>query len=65
MKLTGDDVAIAALKEMHKKNPGFMKALIDDARTTTDHTTFFRDEGGARYKLVLDSQTGDLHVVPV
>ena len=64
MKLTGDPTAIAALKKMHQANPGFMKALIDDARTTTDHITFFRDGEGVRYKLALDPNTGDLHLSP-
>ncbi len=64
MKLSGDPDAIAALKQMHKANPGFMKALIDDARTTTDHTTFFRTDAGMRYRLKLDPNTGDLDVQP-
>lgn len=64
MKLTGDPTALAALKHQHKQNPGFMKALIDDARTTTDHTTFFRSEAGVRYKLKLDPNSGDLDVQP-
>ncbi len=64
MKLTGDPAALAALKAMHKQNPGFMKALIDDARTTTDNATFFRSEAGIRYKLTLDPHSGDLDVQP-
>lgn len=64
MKLTGDPTALAALKQLHKQNPGFMKALIDDARTTTDNTTFFRTEAGVRYRLKLDPNSGDLDVQP-
>ena len=64
MKLTGDPNALAALKELHKANPGFMKALIDDARTTTDNTTFFRTEAGIKYTLKLDPHSGDLDVQP-
>ncbi len=64
MKLTGDPEALAALKQMHKANPGFMKAIMEDAKTTTDHTTFFRDEAGTKYKLRLDPNTGDLEVQP-
>ncbi len=61
MKLTGDSEGIVALKAIHKKNPGAMKALIEDARTTTDRATYFRDEvSGQRYKLGLDPATGDL-----
>jgi hypothetical protein len=64
MKLTGDPQALEVLKRMHKANPGFMKALIDDARTTTDHTTFFRSDAGQKYKLTLDPHTGNLDVQP-
>lgn len=64
MKLTGDPEALAALKQMHKANPGFMKALIEDAKTTTDHTTFFRSGAGTKYRLKLDPNTGDLDVQP-
>jgi hypothetical protein len=60
VKLIGDADGIAALKTMHQKNKGFMKALLDDARSTTDHTTYFRDEHGRRYALHLDPVTGDL-----
>lgn len=65
MKLTGDPTAIAALKALHQKNKGFMKALMDDARTTTDNTTFFRGEDGAKYRLKLDPLNGDVDVHPV
>ena len=60
MKLTGDADGIAALKAMHQKNKGFMKALLDDAKSTTDHTTYFRDQQGRRYALHLDPLSGDL-----
>jgi hypothetical protein len=63
VKLTGDPEAIAALKALHEKNEGFMKALLDDVRTTTDNATQFRDEEGNKYKLTLDPHSGELHVV--
>jgi hypothetical protein len=62
VKLTGDPEAIAALKSMHQKNEGFMKALLDDARSTTDHQTTFRDERGLRWRLKLDPVSGALNV---
>jgi hypothetical protein len=65
VKLTGDPTAVAALKAQHQKNKDFMKALMDDARTTTDNTTFFRGDDGAKYRLKLDPLTGDLDVQPV
>jgi hypothetical protein len=65
VKLSGDPDAVRALKAMHQKNPGFMKALLDDARSTTDHQTTFRDDAGVRYRLTLDPNTGDLNIVPL
>lgn len=62
MKLNGDAEGIVALKAMHQKNAGFMKALLDDARSTTDHTTYFRDDEGRRRTLHLDPASGDLTV---
>jgi hypothetical protein len=41
-----------------------MKALMDDAKTTTDNTTFFRSDTGIKYKLKLDPSSGDLDVQP-
>ena len=62
MKLEGDPDGIAALKAMHQKNTGFVKALLEDARSTTDHATTFRDDQGYRYRLTLDPQTGVLTI---
>ncbi len=64
MKLSGDPQAIDTLKALHKKNPGYMKALIDDARSTTDMTTYFRDEAGNRYRITFDPTAGELTVDP-
>jgi len=64
VKLTGDPHGIASLQAMHKQNPGFMKALLDDVRSTTDRTTTFRDTAGQRYRLTLDQGTGELRVEP-
>lgn len=64
MKLVGDPEAIAVLKDLHQNNPGFLKALVDDARSTTDHATTFRDDSGARYRMTLDVTTGELKVEP-
>lgn len=50
---------------MHQKNAGFMKALMEDARTTTDKTTFFRGDDGAKYRLRILPDSGDLEVTPV
>jgi hypothetical protein len=64
VKLSGDPQAIETLKALHKKNAGYMKALLEDARSTTDQTTFFRDEAGKRYRITFNSTDGELNVQP-
>ncbi len=64
VKLSGDPQAIETLKALHKKNPGYMKALLEDARSTTDLTTYFRDEGGTKYRLTFNPTNQELTVVP-
>ena len=64
MQIVGDPEGIASLKAMHPKNKGFMRAILEDVRSTTDQTTSFRDEQGRKFKLTFDSQAGTLHVEP-
>jgi hypothetical protein len=60
VKFAGDEEGIVALKALHKENDGFVKALLEDARSTTDHATSFRDGEGNRYRLVIDTHSGEL-----
>jgi hypothetical protein len=62
VKIEGNPEGIDALKAMHGKNPGFMRSLLEDARSTTDHATTFRDEQGRRWQLRLDPNDGKLTV---
>jgi hypothetical protein len=64
MALGGDPQGIAALKAMHQKNQGFVKAVLEDARSTTDNISFFRGDDGVRYKVTLDPASGDLDIQP-
>ena len=64
MALNGDPQGIAALKAMHEKNKGFVKAVLEDARSTTDNTSYFRGDDGLRYKVTLDPTSGDLTIEP-
>lgn len=64
MQLVGDPDGIASLKAMHQKNKGFMRAILEDVRSTTDQTTTFRDEQGRKFKLTLDSNAGTLCIEP-
>jgi hypothetical protein len=62
VKLTGDDEGIRALKAMHEKDGNYLKFLVGEARTNTDHKAEFRAEDGTLYELRLDIRTGDLVV---
>jgi hypothetical protein len=62
MKLSGDAEGIAALKAIHHKEPESVKFLIQDARTTTDMATTFRDDAGIRWRLTFNPHTADIHV---
>ncbi len=64
MDLSGDANGIAALKELVKANPNYIKFLIGEARTNVDHTAPFTAKDGTKYKLKLDLATSHLEVVP-
>ncbi len=62
MKLAGDEEGIAQLKALYAKDHSYMKFLVEEARTNTDHTAEFRGANGTRYSLRLDAHSGDLVV---
>ena len=62
MKLEGDQEGIAVLKAMHEKDKSYLKFLVGEARTNTDHKAPFKAEDGTRYMLRVDPRTGDLVV---
>ena len=61
MKFTGDPDGIAALKRMKEGRLEYLKYLLQEARTNFDHTAEFKDED-KKYKIVFDTQTGELNV---
>jgi hypothetical protein len=61
-KISGDENGIAALKELVKANPGYMRFLIGEARTNVDHTAPFTAKDGTKYLLKLDLATGAMKV---
>lgn len=62
MKLEGDEEGIAALRAMHEKDHTYLKFLIGEARTNTDHRAPFKSEDGTAFVLRVDGKTGNLIV---
>jgi hypothetical protein len=62
MKLNGDPQGIAALKAMHQRDPESVKFIIQDATTTTDMASVFRDDDGVRWRLTMDPKSGELSI---
>lgn len=62
MKLDGDQDGIAVLKAMHAKDPTYLKFLVGEARTNTDHRAPFKAEDGTAFVLRVDPKSGDLVV---
>lgn len=61
-RLTGDPDGIAALKQMASSHREFLKYLITEARTNSDHSATFQSDGGTKWVLKLDMATGKLEV---
>lgn len=64
MQLTGDSEGIGELKRLHGENRGYLKFLLDEAKSNTDLTAEFTGKNGVHYKVVLDPRTGDVNVSP-
>ncbi len=64
MKLLGDSLGIAALKELHAENKTYLKFLVGEAKSNTDLTAPFTSKTGEKYNLKVDPRTGDLLVEP-
>ena len=64
MKLVGNEDGIAALKQLHVENSEYLKFLVGEAQSNTDHTAVFKAKDGKHYTLRIDVATGDLDVQP-
>jgi hypothetical protein len=62
MKLVGDPDGIAALKELVGDHRDYLKFLLGEAQSSSDHHAAFRGNDGTRWELVLHLETGDLEV---
>jgi hypothetical protein len=62
MKLTGDPDGIAALKELVSDHRDYLKFLITEAQSNTDHHAPFRAKDGTKFELVVHPESGELEV---
>jgi hypothetical protein len=62
VKLVGDADGIAALKELSQHNRDYLKFLIAEAGTNTDHTASFSGPDGTRWHLVVKPGAAELEV---
>ncbi len=62
MRLTGDPDGLAVLKGLVNEHRDYLKFLIVEAQSNTDHTTTFKGGDGTPWQLCLHLETGDLEV---
>jgi hypothetical protein len=62
MKLTGDPDGITALKELVADHRDYLKFLITEAQSNTDHHAPFKGADGTKWELVVHLENGDLEV---
>lgn len=63
MKLIGDPDGIAALKQLVAEHRDYLKFLISEAQSNTDHHAPFRGADQSKWELKLHLESGDLEVV--
>jgi len=64
MEVLGDATGIAALKALAAADKGYLKFLINEARSNTDLCTRFTDPNDAHWVLRIDPANGNLVVEP-
>jgi hypothetical protein len=62
MRLIGDPSGVAALKALGDERRDYLKFLIGEAQSNTDHRTAFKAGDGSHWELVLHLDSGDLEV---
>jgi len=62
VKLVGDPEGHAALKELSQHNRDYLKFLIAEAGTNTNHTANFTGPDGTKWHLVVKPCSGELEV---
>ena len=64
MKIVGDADGIAALKELVSDHRDYLKFLITEAQSSTDHHAPFRGRDGTRWELIARPEADALEVRP-
>ena len=62
MKLVGDPDGVTALKELVGEHRDYLKFLITEAQSNTDHSAKFKANDGTHWTLVVHPESGDLEV---
>lgn len=62
MKLTGDPDGVTALKALADEHRDYIKFLITEAQSNTDHVAPFKANDGTHWELKLHIDSGDLEV---
>ena len=62
MQLVGDPEGVAALKELAQNSREFLKFLISEAQTASNHIAPFTGADGTKWQLVLKPGSSDLEV---
>ena len=65
MQLTGDPDGIAALKALVIEHRDYMKFLVAEARSNSNHAAPFTGADGRKWELRLKLDSGDLEVCPL
>jgi hypothetical protein len=64
MQLVGDPEGIAALKELASNNRDYLKFLISEAKTNTDHVAPFTGPHGRKWQLVVKPGSSEIEIRP-
>jgi len=62
VKLTGDPDGVNALKALAEEHRDYIKFLITEAQSNTDHAAKFKANDGTHWALVVHPESGDLEI---
>jgi hypothetical protein len=62
VRLTGDPDGVTALKALAEEHRDYIKFLITEAQSNSDHVAPFKGGDGSQWELKLHLDTGDLEV---
>ncbi len=62
MHVVGDPQGVAALKALAGTHREFLKFLITEAQSSSDHVAAFRTEAGERWEILYHPTSGELEV---